>query len=88
MGRSVHSDEYDVFRELLRRLRDDAEFTQQDVADALGWTQTQVSKSERGERRLDLVETRRWLEVLGVTLPEFVDQFESVVSGKPKRRRR
>jgi transcriptional regulator with XRE-family HTH domain len=62
---------------LLRKCREDAELTQEDLADALGETQSWVSKVERGERRLDLVELRAFCKVIGVGLVRFVKDFEA-----------
>lgn len=49
---------------------------QEDLADRLEVNQTLVSKVERGERRLDLVELQQYLAVLGVALGDFVRDFE------------
>jgi len=40
--------------------------SQQDIADALGVHQTWVSKIEKGERRLDLVEFLEVADALGI----------------------
>ncbi len=47
---------YRVFRDLLVRARHERGLTQADVASRLDRPQSFVSKYERGERRLDLVE--------------------------------
>lgn len=62
---------------LLRRLRIDGDLRQSDVAERLGVNQTFVSKYERGERRLDLVELRHVCEALGTDLERFVRSFEA-----------
>ncbi|KAF0243673.1 MAG: transcriptional [Planctomycetota bacterium] len=56
MTKSVFSDRYDRFREALVRARKGAKLTQEDVAKRLAKPQSFVSKYERGERRLDVVE--------------------------------
>jgi transcriptional regulator with XRE-family HTH domain len=84
MAKSVFSKDYESFLGTLRRVRLDAGLTQNDVADRLGWTQTQISKSERGERRLDLVELRNWCHALGMTLPAFVQLLEPQLSKPPR----
>jgi len=63
------SREYDVFRNLLRDVRIASDVTQVELAKRLKVTQSQVSKSERGEVRLDLVQLRARCQALGVTLP-------------------
>lgn len=42
----------------------------------LGVTQSFISKCERGERRLDIVEVRSWCRAMGVPLQELIDGFE------------
>ena len=76
MDRSITSDEYRRFRELLRRLRQDAGLTQVEVAERLDEPQSFVSKYESGERRLDVIETRHIAEALGTTLAEVVARLD------------
>ncbi|MEW5781960.1 MAG: helix-turn-helix domain-containing protein [Pseudomonadota bacterium] len=52
----MHDPRYTALRELLVAEREQQGLTQVDVAAALGKPQSYVSKYERGERRLDLVE--------------------------------
>ncbi len=54
--RSVHTDQYREFRELMIAARKAAGLTQTELARQLGKPQSYVSKYERGERRLDIVE--------------------------------
>ena len=42
----------------------------------LGVTQSFVSKCERGERRLDIVEVRAWGVALGIPFTEFISSFD------------
>ncbi len=76
MEKSIHSREYALFLELLRTTREQAGLTQQSVAARLDATQTFVSKCERGERRLDVVELNAWCAALGITMCDFVRRFE------------
>lgn len=76
MEKSVFSREYDLLRKMLREAREEAQITQIDLAESLGETQSFVSKCERGERRLDLVQLRVFCKALGVSLPNFVGEFE------------
>ena len=52
----MHTKRYRAFLERLRQARTEAGLTQEQVAKALGRTQTWVSNSELGERRVDVVE--------------------------------
>jgi transcriptional regulator with XRE-family HTH domain len=69
--------EYGLFLTLLRAARVEAGLTQQEVASRLRATQTFVSKCERGERRLDIVELRAWCVAIDTTLGEFAVRFDS-----------
>lgn len=80
MDKSIYSEEYKLFLETLRAARERAGLTQGDVATKLIATQSFVSKCERGERRLDIVELRTWCGALGVPLKEFIDQFDQSCS--------
>ncbi len=53
---ALHSTAYKRFLGLLRGAREDAGLTQSDVAKSLGVHQSFVSKSESGERRVDIIE--------------------------------
>ena len=53
---ALHTRRYKAFLQRLRRARNEAGLTQQQVAKALKRTQTWVSNCELGERRVDFVE--------------------------------
>lgn len=76
MAKSIFTKEYKVFLKVLRGSRLKVKLSQVDLAARLGITQSAVSKSESGERRLDIIELRRWCEVLGKPLPRFVADLE------------
>jgi transcriptional regulator with XRE-family HTH domain len=61
---------------LLREARLAAGLRQADVAERLGLPQSYVSKYESGERRLDIIELRAVLVVLGLNLEEFAKRLE------------
>jgi len=63
--RSFHTREYDSFRTLLIDARKKAGLSQAELAKRLAKPQSFVSKFERGERRLDLVEFKAVAEALG-----------------------
>ena len=76
MKKTIYTREYAAVLRLLSSQRRKAGVTQIDLASKLGLTQSQVSKIERGENRLDIVQLRDICRVLGVTLVEFVRTFE------------
>jgi ribosome-binding protein aMBF1 (putative translation factor) len=74
-----------LVRELLQQRRRAAGLRQTDLAARLGQPQVFVSKYERGDRRLDILEVRRICQELGLSLPEFVRQLEEALAaaGEP-----
>jgi len=74
--KSTFSEEYAVFLRLLREARAAAGVTQVQLAERIGNTQSFVSKCERGERRLDIVEVRAFCRAIGVPFAKFVLDFE------------
>jgi transcriptional regulator with XRE-family HTH domain len=78
MEKTLHSQDYAVFLTALRSARTEAGLTQLIVARRLQETQTFVSKCERGERRIDIVELQKWCAALGSDLIEFVKRFEAL----------
>lgn len=85
MPKSVFTPEYDAFLKLLRQARRKAGISQVDMARLLGTTQSAVSKSERGERRLDVVELRSWCAALGVPLTKFVADLDRALGATARR---
>lgn len=77
MEKSIYTEEYEVVLELLRQLREQSGITQVELAEKLGQSQSYVSKVERGDRRLDVVQLRTICHTLGGTLPKFIDDLEA-----------
>jgi DNA-binding XRE family transcriptional regulator len=68
---ALHTRRYKAFLARLRQARADAGLTQEDVAKKLGRTQTWVSNSELGERRVDFVELEDFAVLYGKSLDWF-----------------
>lgn len=77
MAKNSLASQQEILRTLLRQVRLDAKLRQVDLAERLGQPQSYVSKYESGERRLDLLELRQVCEAIGISLQDFVRQFES-----------
>lgn len=86
MEKTIFSREYKETVEILRGLREASGLTQVELADELGVTQSFVSKIERGERILDIIQLRTVCHVLGTTLPAFVRSLEKNLKGPPSSR--
>lgn len=83
MEKSLTSREFRIFVELLRDTRQRAGITQVQLAEALGQTQSYISKVERGECRLDIVQIRLTCHALKTTLPRFIAEYETrLLSGR------
>lgn len=82
MEKSLATREFEVFTKLLREIRVRAGITQVELAELLGQTQSYISKVERGECRLDIVQIRQFCRVLKTTLPEFVAEYESRLASR------
>lgn len=85
MKKSIYSKHNDIFLQELKKARADAGLSQIDLAKKLKSTQSIVSKGERGERRIDVIELRHWLIALGTTLPEFAEHLESALGTRRRR---
>lgn len=79
MQKSISSQAYARFLDCLRETREAAGLTQADLAERLRESQSFVSKCERGERRMDIVELREFCSAMGTTLDKFVKCFERKV---------
>ena len=85
MEKSIHTKEYAVLLRLLREVRKKAGITQVKLARELGETQSSISKIERGDRRVDVIELRAICQVIGTTLPEFISELERRLASAKKR---
>ena len=71
----MQNDRYQIFLSILVAQRERISLTQMEVARALKKPQSFVSKYERGERRLDFVETMTLCEILHLDPNELVDKY-------------
>lgn len=75
--KSIFSDEYQIFIDFIKLKRTEKGLTQLDLANKLGVTQSFISKCERGERRLDLIETRKIANAIGIQFSALILELES-----------
>jgi transcriptional regulator with XRE-family HTH domain len=88
MEKSIFTREYDVLRSLLREVRRRCGVTQVDLAARLNETQSFVSKCERGERRLDLVQLAEFCRALNLPLIDFVQEYQQRCRPRPSPQKR
>ncbi|MBL8823451.1 MAG: helix-turn-helix transcriptional regulator [Planctomycetia bacterium] len=82
MEKSIYTREYSVVLRLIREAREKSGITQEQLAKQLKQTQSFVSKIERGDRRIDIVQLRTLCRVFGTTLLSFVQKMEAELSSK------
>jgi transcriptional regulator with XRE-family HTH domain len=75
---SIHDPEYHRIVDALITLREQAHLSQKAIAQVIGLTQPDVSKVERRERRIDVLETLRWVRATGTEPAQFFTQFDPV----------
>lgn len=76
MPNALHAEKYSTFRELLIKQRHAAGLTQAVVAQRLDKPQSFVSKYEKGERRLDVVEFIEIAKVIGFEPMKLIKKIE------------
>lgn len=74
MSKSIHSSEYKTVIKKLREARESTGLTQQEAAEKLGKPQSYISKIERGERRVDIVEIKVIADLYKVSVSYFYGQ--------------
>jgi len=72
---STHHEDYQLLVTMLRETREQDGVSQVDLAAQLGTTQTFISKVERGERRLDVIELIELLEALGTKPDAWIESY-------------
>lgn len=84
MTKSIFSAKYETFRRELIAAREAAGLTQMQLATKLSRPQSFVSKYERGERRLDVIECLEVAEALNVDPVRFI---RKILQGSASRKR-
>ncbi len=75
MTKSVFTSKYEQFRLLLVAARKKARISQAQLADKLSRPQSFVSKYERGERRLDVIEFEQVADALKIEPVRFLKKL-------------
>ncbi|MDI9694461.1 MULTISPECIES: helix-turn-helix domain-containing protein [Burkholderia] len=71
----LYGQRYEKLRHVLRDVRRDAGLTQVQLAERLGRGQSYVSKMERGEQYVDVLEFVAWCEACNTPPREVIDKI-------------
>ncbi len=88
MEKSIFSERYKTFLRLIVDARKRSGLTQVELAKRLKETQSWVSKCERGERRLDIIELRTFCEAMNAPFLEFCQKLDSSLKTNVRSARR
>lgn len=80
MRKSIHTRDYAEFLKLLIETRLEAGITQVQLGEKLPFGQSAISKIERGERRVDVIELRLICDRLHVDFLDFMQRLEARLS--------
>jgi ribosome-binding protein aMBF1 (putative translation factor) len=87
VDKSITSQDYRTFLRELRAARKRSGLTQADLARRVNESQSFISKCERAERRLDVIELRSFCRAFGTSAMDFVRNLEKSLA-KPRHRSR
>jgi transcriptional regulator with XRE-family HTH domain len=76
MEKTIYTRDYAIVLRLIKEARENSGITQVQLAKRLRLTQSYVSKIERGESRLDIVQLRTLCQTFGLSLTDFVKRLE------------
>jgi transcriptional regulator with XRE-family HTH domain len=84
LEKTVFTTDYATLLRLLREIRAEKGMTQIQLAQRLKETQSWVSKCERGEHRLDVLELKAFCAGLDMTLTGFIERLEKTLEDTEK----
>lgn len=77
MQKTLNSAPHQIFLSLLKQARTAHGITQEMLCERIGMSQSDISKVERGVRRLDVLELRLWLRALDIPLDAFAKDLDA-----------
>lgn len=72
MGKTIYTSEYKNFAQKLRKAREDAGFSQVQIAKVLKKSQSFISKVEAGQQRLDILEVKQFAKLYKKNISYFL----------------
>jgi transcriptional regulator with XRE-family HTH domain len=70
--KSIFTDDYKKTIGHLKKARTDHGFSQKDIAEKLGVTQSYISKIEQGQLRLDISQLKAFAKALGIRIEDLL----------------
>lgn len=77
--KTIYNDKYRILIDGLVAARKKLGLTQLELAARLGKDQTYISKIERLQRRVDVIELRAICRAIGIKFVEFIQAFEKAI---------
>jgi len=74
--KSLRSAIHQELIQLLQQKRKEAGLSQQAIAANMGWPQSDISKVETGERRLDVVEFLQFCEAINIQAEDAISELK------------
>lgn len=72
MKKSVHTKEYAVFVDRMKKARLETGLTQAEVAKKIGRPQSHISNVESGQQRVDVIELKRFAKIYSKDINYFL----------------
>lgn len=72
MPKTIYSKEHRILVERLKKARKEAGFDQQEAAKLLGVSQSYISKMESGQRRIDIIQLKRFAKLYKKEISYFI----------------
>lgn len=72
MKQSIYSAEHKSLVDLIKQARKEARLDQTQAAKLLGKSQSYISKIERGQRRIDIVQLKAFARIYGKKIDYFI----------------
>lgn len=79
MKKTIYSNEYTVFRTMLKETREGLDLSQDELGKKLGRHQPFIARIESGQRRLDVVEFIQMMRIMGVDSVSFLKKLEAKI---------
>jgi transcriptional regulator with XRE-family HTH domain len=78
--KTIYSEEYDLFRRMIREERERLHLTQGELGRKVGKHQPFIARIETGQRRLDVIEFRHLLHAMGIAPVAFFERLEARIN--------